>query len=349
MLAIWQRQVARVALLLIAVLANTGCQRAWVRQTAAPCDTPRELNKAILPTYVIEPPDILFIDAIQVVPKSPYALKSLDVLAIQVQGTLPDAPIDGMYPIGPGGLVNLGFSYGSVKVSGLTVDEARKAVTEHLLQYLKDPQVLVTITELAAKQQIAGEHLVAPDGTVTLGSYGSVSVVGLSIAEAKMAVEGHLSLSLEDPEVSLDVFAYNSKVYYVITQGAGLGDGVYRFPVTGNETVLDAISQINGLEQVSSKRIWIARAGRDANGCDRVLPVDWNGMTQGGEIETNYQILPGDRLYIAEDKLIAFDTNLSKLTAPLERIIGFTLLGTGGVTRLSGPVLRGGGNRQSNF
>ena len=57
----------------------------------------------------------------------------------------------------------------------------------------------------------------------------------------------------------MDVVAYNSKVYYIITQGAGLGDSVRRLPVTGNETVLDAISQIGGLSQVSSKNIWIAR------------------------------------------------------------------------------------------
>ena len=55
------------------------------------------------------------------------------------------------------------------------------------------------------------------------------------------------------------MFAYNSKVYYVITEGAGQGDLVARLPITGNETVLDAISQINGLSRLSSKNIWIAR------------------------------------------------------------------------------------------
>ena len=45
------------------------------------------------------------------------------------------------------------------------------------------------------------------------------------------------------------MFAYNSKVYYVITEGAGAGDLVARLPITGNETVLDAISQINGLSR----------------------------------------------------------------------------------------------------
>jgi polysaccharide export outer membrane protein len=335
--------------MLLILLGGSGCHTVGHTVPMLSHEAPRELHKGILPRYIIEPPDVLVIDAINVIPKSPYHLKTLDALSILVQGTLPEAPIDGVFPIEPGGKVNLGFTYGSVRVSGKTVEEAQHAVEEHLTRFLKEPKALVNIAELSGRQQITGEHLVGPDGTVTLGSYGSVLVVGMTIAEAKQAVEAHLSEHLDEPEVSLDVFAYNSKVYYVVTQGAGLGDGVYRFPVTGNETVLDAISQINGLEQVSSKRIWIARAGRDECGRNRVLPIDWNGITQAGEIETNYQLLPGDRVYIAEDKLIAFDTNLAKITAPLERIMGFSLLGVGTATRFSGPVLRGGGNRRGNF
>ena len=68
-------------------------------------------------------------------------------------------------------------------------------------------------------------------------------------------------------EVSLEVSGYNSKVYYIVTQGAGFGDGVYRFPITGNETVLDAISQINGLQRVSSKKIWVARPTDNLAAC----------------------------------------------------------------------------------
>jgi polysaccharide export outer membrane protein len=287
------------------------------------------------------------IDAVNVVPRGPYQLRTLDQVNIEVLGTLPDEPIAGTYQVEPGGVINLGFRYGSAKVAGLTIEQARGAIEEHLRRYLREPYVsLLNLAEMAAKQQIAGPHLVAPDGTVTLGSYGSVSVVGHTLAGAKMAIEAHLSQHLENPEVSVDVYAYNSKVYYIITQGAGLGDGVYRFPVTGNETVLDAISQINGLQQISSKRIWVARPAPEP-GQVQILPVQWEAITAQASAATNYQVLPGDRVFIAEDKLVAFDTNLGKLTAPLERIMGFTLLGTGTATRLSGPVLRGGGARDA--
>ena len=78
------------------------------------------------------------------------------------------------------------------------------------------------------------------------------------------------------------------------------------------------------------------------------MPVDWFAITERAQPQTNYQILPGDRVFIAEDKLVAFDTQIAKFTAPMERIMGFVLLGTGTSTRLSGKVLKGGGNPNNN-
>lgn len=309
---------------------------------------PHELCKTSMPMYVIEPPDILMIDAIHVVPKPPYRLKTSDVLAIQVLGTLPDSPIAGLYPVELGGILRLGPQYGSVKVAGLTVEEAERAVDAQVKKTLQSPKVTVSLADIGAKQQIAGEHLVGPDGTVTLGSYGSVRIVGLTLMEAKREIESYLAQYLEEPEISIDVFAYNSKVYYVVTQGAGMGDGVYRFPVTGNETVLDAIAQIRGLDAVSSKRIWIARPS-DVCGATQILPISWDEITAQASSGTNYQLLPGDRIFIANDPLVAFDNKLAKFTAPLERIMGFSMLGVGTATRFSGSVLKGGGNKQSTF
>ncbi|MFO0911790.1 MAG: polysaccharide biosynthesis/export family protein [Pirellulales bacterium] len=303
----------------------------------------RELNKAILPEYVIEPPDLLSIEAINIVPKAPYQLRPGDTVQITVDGTLPEAPIAGDFPIQLDGTIDLGTIYGTVSVKGQTPQEAKQSIETQLRSTLRQPKVRLTLVDIAGRQQIAGEHLVGPDGKVTLGTYGKVSVIGMTVPDAKLAIERHLSQYLESPEVAVDVFGYNSKFYYVITQGAAVGDGVYRFSNTGNETVLDAISQINGLQPEASLNIWVARPTPES-GTHQVMPVDWYGVTQLGDTETNYQVLPGDRVYIAADKLIRFDTRLALMTAPLERLFGFTLLGTGTVTRLSGKVLQGGGN-----
>jgi len=331
--------------------AATGCQTLSPHFASNPHHVPppitphmpRELQMVALPTYVIEPPDILSIEAIHIVPRAPYELRTGDILSIQAQGTLPDAPIAGTYPVEPGGLVNLGLPYGAVKVAGMTTEQAHAEITRQLEQLLREPHVSVSLLQISGLQQIAGEHLVGPDGTVTLGSYGSVSVVGLTLEQAKFTIEQFLSQYLEDPVIAVDVFAYNSKVYYVVMQGAGLGDSVVRFPITGKETVLDAIANVNGLTSLSSKRIWIARPTHDMSEV-QVLPVDWNAITASGAPTTNYQLMPNDRVFIAEDQWVAFDTRIGKLTAPFERLMGFALLGQGTAARYSGKVLQNGRN-----
>lgn len=295
---------------------------------------PRELDKVSLPPYTIEPPDILMINAIKVVPKPPHRIEVFDGLLIRVLGTLPDQPIQDAFAVDPEGTVDLGPSYGHVKVVGLTTDEAQAAIQQHLSQVLQAPQVSVSLAFTAGAQQIQGEHLVGPDGRVNLGTYGSVYVTGLTIDEAREAIQQQLSEYLESPEVVVDIFAYNSKKYYVITQGAGFGDNVTTAPITGNETVLDAVATVGGLSQLSSKRIWIARPAPNGVGCEQILPVNWDDITQGASTATNYQMLPGDRLFIAQDPLLFFDRALQKCTAPFERLFGWVSLGTAMANRI---------------
>jgi polysaccharide export outer membrane protein len=303
------------------------------RWNTAP-DTPRELQKVSLPDYIIEPPDILSIDAVTLVPHPPYRLHALDVVKVTASG-LPDATITGDLTIGIDGTLVLGYGldqvkgvYQPLKVDGMTLTELHEAIKHRLEMTAAQADVSVTLVKIAAQQTIAGEHLVGPDGTVNLGAYGRVRVVGMTLEQAKAAIEEHLSSRFDRPEVAVDVYGYNSKVYYVVIQGAGLGDQIFQLPVKGNETVLDALAQVQGLSGSQSTRMWVARPGANECGGDQILPVDWLGITQRGDIATNYQLLPGDRMYIAEDKLVALDTALAKVISPFERVFGVTLLGT---------------------
>ncbi|HEY2828393.1 MAG TPA: polysaccharide biosynthesis/export family protein [Pirellulales bacterium] len=324
----------RLALLLVVLASCPGC-RTWsglrpvpAAAVGAPCQfVPTEKNMVSLPPYMIEPPDILLIDALRIIPKEPFQIQPLDVLQVDADPTTTklDNPIRGLYLVEPGGMLNLGPAYGKVKVGGQSLEEAQAAVLKQLRRTLKDPQVSLSLNESGGQQQIAGEHLVGPDGTINLGTYGQVYVAGLTISQATEAIEKHLTQYLDAPLVAVDIYAYNSKVYYVVTQGAGFGDNIQRFPVTGNETVLDAISQVQGLSRLSSKNIWIARPS--PAGCDQILPVRWDEITQGGGVGTNYQVLPGDRIYVGQDHMIALDSFVNKMLNPIERIFGTSLLG----------------------
>ena len=341
------RWAAPVALTLVCA-GSAGCESC--RPNADLCDNglPRELAKTSLPPYTIEPPDILLIDALRVIPLPPYRVAPLDALVIQVSNAFPMAPINNLYVVDPDGTVNFGPPYKARQVSvvGKTLPEAKTAIEDALKQDIVKPEVDVALGQSHALQQIRGEHLVRQDGTVGLGTYGDVSVVGKTLPEARAAIEAQLSRYLQNPEVTVDVYAYNSKVFYVIYDGGGSGQQIARLPSTGNETVLDAVSQINGLSAVADKRrIWVARPVPACSLDDQILPVDWCAITKRGRTETNYQLFPGDRLYVEADPFVTIDTHLARLISPIERLFGITLLGNGTVQSLRN--VNGGGGTGS--
>jgi polysaccharide export outer membrane protein len=97
------------------------------------------------------------------------------------------------------------------------------------------------------------------------------------------------------PQVWVDVEAYRSKTYFIITLGNG-ADTVFESPITGNETVLDAIAQVGDVPK--NGRLWIARPTASGRGKDTILPVHWDEISAGASTLTNYQLLPRDRLFI---------------------------------------------------
>ena len=124
-----------LALGLLVLSATTGgCRIVYPGQSphgpkpCIPAETPRELAKVTLPDYIIEPPDILQIDAINLAPKPPYELRVFDILSITSSGTsevLADGSrtpevLDGQFTIQPDGSIQLGQSLGAVQAAGLT-------------------------------------------------------------------------------------------------------------------------------------------------------------------------------------------------------------------------------------
>jgi polysaccharide biosynthesis/export protein len=321
----------RFLLLLLAGLA--GCHavdfydQSLQRPVPPALEPPRELAMMSLPAYRVEPPDIVQIEMLKLVPLPPYRIEAYDVLQIRVLGALMEQPIDNYYLVEGEGVVTLGPAYGTVRVAGMTIEEATETITRKLQEVLVRPDVSVQLARTAGTQPITGQYLVGPDGTINLRQYGTLRVAGKTVAQIRLDMRRHLSQYFDSPDMSVDVIAYNSKVFYVITEGVGLGDNVRRVPITGNETVLDAISTVNGLSQVSSTQIWVARPAPGNFRCEQVLPVDYEAIVKGGSSATNYQIMPGDRVFIAGDTVIAANNWVAKLTAPIERLLGVTSLG----------------------
>ncbi len=161
-------------------------------------------------------------------------------------------------------------------------------------------------------QPISGPFQVRPDGTVGLGYWGNVSLSGRTLDEAAGAIRSHvagsgafkdLGIGADSLAVIVDVVAYNSKRYYVILGAGDAGDQVIALPVTGSDTVLDALAnaQIAQVKLKPGTEISLARQEKGSKEW-KVLPVDWVALTQHGITNTNYQLMPGDRIHIKPKK-----------------------------------------------
>ncbi len=280
-----------------------------------------------LPAYQIEPPDVLQLEVLKLIPRQPYRIEIYDVLLIRASGTLLDAPINNYYVVEEEGTVDLGAIYGKIRITGMTIDEATSVVTHYLQQILRQPEVSIQLIRTGGTQQITGIYLVQQDGIINLRQYGVVKVAGKTLAEVREAVEKHLAQYFDSIQITVDVIGYNSKMYFVVREGSSQGEDVVRVSITGKETVLDAIGAIGGFSNASSTRVWIARPVPGKAGCDQILPVDYLAISRGAATATNYQILPGDRVFIAEDGLVTATNMISKVGNPLYRLISVSQIG----------------------
>jgi polysaccharide biosynthesis/export protein len=301
----------------------------------------RELAMRPLPAYRIGPPDVLQIEVTVFhgtqVGRTPGAAGTSIAPLVSTLSLSNSPPKAVSNPLSIGGVTASG---GSVTITGTTVRSNSAVAIDSGKAKLADKNAARQPTSpvgpllsgsadfrITASQPNKGQYVVAPDGTVNLREYGMVQVMGKTVDEVKAAVEKQVSKCLASPKVSVDVIAYNSKTYYIITAGAGLGDNVRRMPITGGDTVLDALAAINGLSQVSSTRMWIARPSAKNAENGTVLPIDYEAITQRGATATNYQLMPGDRLFIAEDTTSAVNTWVAKKTTSVERVMGLISLG----------------------
>ena len=221
--------------------------------------------------------------------------------------------------------------------------------------YVVEPPdlVLVEVLEALPGRPISGERLVRPDGKISLGFYGDVYVAGLTIQEMKEKVVLHLRKFLTDevlglveidPEtgagktdaagkvvtiepkdsdrVFVDVTAYNSKNYYVLGDVAAPG----RLPITGNETVLDALQFAGGLIPTAAPtNIRLVRPAPPGACCEQTLPVNLAAIMSAGDSTTNYQLMPGDRIVVYRDPIVRATIFVDRLAAPFQTVLNTIL------------------------
>jgi len=172
-----------------------------------------------------------------------------------------------------------------------------------LPSYVVEPGdvLLVLPVDLDSPVRLPGDQTVLLDGTIDLGQYGRPVVAGKTLA----VIESELNSWIQKQEadagpVKARLVNRVSKVFYVLGEVNAPGS----YPVSGRETVLDAIIAAGGLNsRASQKRIILSRPSDPCN-CRFVLPVCYRDIVQLGDTSTNYQIQPGDRIFVPGRNLI---------------------------------------------
>jgi len=183
------------------------------------------------------------------------------------------------------------------------VELPRELNKSTLADYRVEPGdgLLVLTPDLESKIRLPADQTILADGTIDLGKYGPLHVAGRSIPEIELAVKAAvMKLDNEDPGF-IDVRLVNrsSKVYYVLGEVTSPG----KFPLAGNETVLDGIMVAGGMTDRSSWRdVILVRPTNDGTG--QVMKVNYGGIVRSGTAGTNYQLSPGDRIYIGSRNII---------------------------------------------
>lgn len=168
------------------------------------------------------------------------------------------------------------------------------------LHVVEPPDELQIAVRPLALGTVPSTVQVRPDGHIDLEFFGDVYVAGLTLhdVERKLLLT-FLSVAaekkIEDPvEVSVRlVDGSGSKRFYVL----GTVTNPNSYALKGNETVLDGVLQAGLRSNSLPEKAYLVRP-HPAGGPDTVLSIDWFGITERGDTMTNYQLLPGDRIYV---------------------------------------------------
>jgi protein involved in polysaccharide export with SLBB domain len=173
----------------------------------------------------------------------------------------------------------------------------RELAKHPLPPYIVEPGdvLLVQPSDLDSPARMPGDQPVLPDGTINLGRYGKPVVAGKTVDEIEALVRALIEAQTPNAgPITVRLVLRQSKVFYVL--GEVNAPGVYQ--LTGRETVLDAILIAGGLTDRASRRNIILSRPTRPDDCRVVLPVCYEQIVQLGDTTTNYQIAPGDRIWV---------------------------------------------------
>jgi len=114
------------------------------------------------------------------------------------------------------------------------------------------------------------------------------------LVRARREFERRLDEKLKQNRISVRLTNWDSKKIYVL----GVVNSPGSFLFKGNETVLDAIIEAGGMGNKANRHNIIVSRPSSCGDCRTVMKVCYDQIVQLGDASTNYQLMPGDRVFV---------------------------------------------------
>jgi len=127
---------------------------------------------------------------------------------------------------------------------------------------------------------------------ISLPLLNDVKAAGLTPEQLRDAVNGAAAKFFEDPNVTINIKAINSRKVFITGSVAKPGP----YPLSAPTTVLQLISMAGGLtEFANQKRISVMR---NENGKPVRYPFNYKDVAQGKNLSQNIELKPGDTVIV---------------------------------------------------
>jgi protein involved in polysaccharide export with SLBB domain len=177
--------------------------------------------------------------------------------------------------------------------TGLPIEDCKTVLPAYFVEPGDD--LLIEPVDFAADLRLPADQRVMVDGTIDLGEYGRLIVAGMTVEQIETAIEERIeSIATTRHAVNVRLLEANAAQVYVL----GEVGSPAAYPLVGRETVLDAILEAGGLTSRASPCDIVLVRPTGPCDCRVVLPVCYRQITQMGDTTTNYQLQPGDRIYV---------------------------------------------------
>jgi polysaccharide biosynthesis/export protein len=132
---------------------------------------------------------------------------------------------------------------------------------------------------------------VRPDGMISLPLLNDVQASGMTPMQLAASLTEKLRKYVSDPRVTVVVTQINSKRIYLVGEVGHTG----ALPMLPNMTVLQALSNAGLTQFANPKKIYVLR---NTNGKQEKLPVNYNRLLKGQDMDRNYVLRPGDTIVV---------------------------------------------------